>query len=355
MNITTDLDRVSPDFNKPPNGYEWWYFDGLSNDEKYGFVIIFYQDNPFSTEKIEKLNKGIENGNSHPAISISIYQNQKTIYYSFLEFSESEFNWDEEELRLSIENHSFQYDIRDNKFCFDMKLDQKLMSGHSITGSIKGEGGLSSKSLVVSESKDEHVWNLILPELDFHADLKIDGLNGEEVLAVRGKGYHDHNAGYEPMKDSFKEWYWGRYHFDDFTLIYYLMEKHDSQQLEAWLIDHENRNVLEYMNEVELTYKAGNLFGINSARKIDIKSTQVSVNIQCKDKIDDGPFYQRFIGDSIINYKGQVHAAHGISEYIYPENIQKKTFWPLVHMRLRYMSKKPHWVQKSRLMYPWTW
>jgi|AntRauTorcE11897_2_1112592.scaffolds.fasta_scaffold00442_16 carotenoid 1,2-hydratase len=355
MNISTDLDQVSPDFSKPPNGYEWWYFDGLSTDGKYGFVIIFYHDNPFSTKKIAKLERSDSNKSPHPAISISIYRNNKTIYYSFLEFDEKEFDWDKDELRLTIENHSFQYDIQKNMLCFEMKIDQELASGHSLRGEIKGQGGLTPSSLIESKSKDDHMWNLILPVFEFEADLSVNGLNGKEELILEGRGYHDHNTGHEPMKDSFKDWYWGRSHFENFTLIYYLMEKHDSQQLEAWLIDAENQTVLEYMTDAELSYRSRNWFGLNSARKIELKSSQVSVNIQCKDKIDDGPFYQRFGSDFIINYNGQINAAQGFSEYIYPKNIYRKLFWPLVQMRLRYVGEKPHWVQKSLLLYPWTW
>lgn len=355
MNISTDLDQVAPDRTKPPSGYEWWYFDGLSTDGEYGFVIIFYHDNPFSTSKIKKLEEGSQNKDPHPAISVSIYRNNKTIYYSFLEFSEREFNWNGNDLKLTIQNNAFHYDLKKSSFSFEINLDQDLASGHSINGVIKSSGGLSPSSLINSESPVQHTWNLLLPVFDFQAELEINGLDGEERVTTEGRGYHDHNIGHEPMKESFKEWYWGRYHFNDFTLIYYLMEKHGSQQFEAWLIDVENQSVLEHITEAVLSYKTRNWFGLNSARKIDLKSPQVIVNIQLKDKIDDGPFYQRFIGNSIINYKGQIHAAHGISEYIHPENIHNKIFWPLVHMRLRYMSEKPHWVQKSPLMYTWTW
>lgn len=355
MNITTDLDQISPDLTKPPSGYEWWYFDGISTDGKYGFVIIFYQDNPFSTRKIKKLEEDPNKEGAHPAISISIYRNKKTIYYSFLEFEEHEFSWNGTDLNLSIGKNTFLYDMNKERFCFEIKVDQKLASGHSIHGSLNGEGGLSPSSLINAESPDRHTWNPILPVFDFSSDLKVNGTDGEENVAIEGKGYHDHNTGHEPMKESFKEWYWGRYHFKDFTLIYYLMEKHDSKQLEAWLIDPENKSVLEYITEADWSYKARNWFGLNSARKIELKSSQVTVNIQLKDKIDNGPFYQRFIGDSIVSYNGQVHVAHGISEYIYPNNIYSKLFWPLVHMRLRYMDQAPHWVQKSNLMYPWTW
>ncbi|MDZ7807070.1 MAG: hypothetical protein U5K71_08130 [Gracilimonas sp.] len=355
MNITTDLDQVSPDNGKPPEGYEWWYFDGISHDGEFSFVIIFYHENPFSTKKIKELQSEPAEIKSHPAISVSLYRNSKPVYYSFLEYDDKAFKWDPEQLSLKVEKNSFQYDLKKDRFTYEMKLDQSLPSGHSLKGSISGSGPLPEKTLLESKSKDRHLWNLILPSLQFKTNLRLNGKDGEEEIISEGIGYHDHNIGYEPMKESFKDWYWGRYHFRGFTLIYYLMEKHDNRQFEAWLIDSENQRVIEYLSEAELDYKASNVFGLRSARKIDLKSPQVAVNIILRDKIDDGPFYQRFIGDSIIKYKGQIHAAQGISEYIYPKNVYNKFYWPLVHMRLNYTKDKAHWVQKSPLMYPWTW
>jgi carotenoid 1,2-hydratase len=355
MNITTDLDQVSPDQGKPPEGYEWWYFDGISHDGEFSFVIIFYHENPFSTKKIKELQSRPDEYHVHPAVSVSIYRNSKPVYYSFLEFDENSFSWDPELLLLKVENNIFQYNLVNEQFTYELKLDQTLPSGYSLKGSIIGRGALPDKALLESKSKDRHLWNLILPRLQFKTDLRLVGINGEELIKKEGMGYHDHNIGYEPMKESFEDWYWGRYHFKDFTLIYYLMNKHDERQFEAWLINEENSMVLEHLSEAELDYISSNMFGLRSARKIELKSAQVTVNINLRDKIDNGPFYQRILGNSVIKYKGQVQVAQGVSEFIYPKDIYQKIFWPLVHMRLNYTDQKEHWVQKSPLMYPWTW
>ncbi len=354
MNISTDFKQVSPNNNKQAGSYEWWYFDAQSEDAAYSFVIIFYQNNPFSTRYAQKV-VDLEYSEIHPAVSISIYHKSNPIYYSFLEFGKNEFVWNEVEKKLTIENHSFQYLAIGDSIKVELNLDQELPSGHKVKGTIYGTGKKASPNLIYSESSDKHVWNLLLPAMKVNTDLALIGKRGEERVTFEGVGYHDHNWGKESMKESFKDWYWGRFHFKEFTLVYYLMQKHSQQQFEGWIIDRGNQVVREYFREADLQYFTRNLFGLKSARKIELKSGQVSVNIQANSKIDSGPFYQRFNSDCLINYKGQVYAAHGISEYIYPENIHKKLFWPLVHMRLRYVTEEPHWVQKSRLMYPWTW
>lgn len=355
MNISTDFKHVSPDFNKKAGGYEWWYFDGQSKDGEYQFVIIFYHVNPFSVRYIEELRDSNVKAQDHPAISISVYHKSKTVYYSFLEFDPEDFSWDEQELECTVESHSFNYRPKKNEIAVNIKLSQKLASGHYLSATLRGEADRTNPNLIQSESGDQHRWNLIFPKINWDVDMTFKGIEGEKEVEFEGVGYHDHNTGNEPMKDSFNDWYWGRFHFKDFSLVYYLMQKKTENQFEGWLIDSNNKTVLEYFTQVDMEYFGRSLFGLKSAQKINLKGTEVTVNINCKDKIDNGPFYQRFYSNSVIKYKGQVHAAHGISEYIYPKNIYNQLYWPLIHMRLRYENEEPHWVQKSSLMYPWTW
>ena len=47
------------------------------------------------------------------------------------------------------------------------------------------------------------------------SNLVLDGRTDMYNIALNGLGYHDHNVGFEPLKDSFKDWYWGRVHFID--------------------------------------------------------------------------------------------------------------------------------------------
>lgn len=355
MQINTDLQKLKPTFENPNGGYEWWYFDGLSKDQEYGFVIILYLNNPFSTNYIRELSNSDIKSNKHPAISISIYNQQKTIFYSFLEFEEDEFSWDQNELSLMIENHKLSYVISENQLEFKLELNQRLASGLALHGQLSGKSAAPSNNLISKGSGEEHLWNLILPSVLIQADLTVSKGAKEVRIRKEFQGYHDHNYGSEPMKNSFRDWYWGRFHFENYTLIYYLMNKHNNRQFEAWLIDKNNNQVLSRFDEIKLDYFQYNVFGLKSARKIEMKNEEAEVTIQLRTVADNGPFYLRFNGESVIKYQGKVEAAQGITEYIYPKNIYKKRFWPLVHMRLRYMNEEPHWVQKSQALYSRTW
>ncbi|MEX0720866.1 MAG: hypothetical protein WD059_09375 [Balneolaceae bacterium] len=353
MNISTDLIDISPSENIS-RGYEWWYFDGLSTNGRYGFVIIFYHSNPFSTRKKDWSSLNIQ-AEINPAISISIYDEGRTIYYGFQEFASDFFSWNEEQKLLKIDQNTMHFSLVGDELDFEIKLDQKLDSGHSISGIIKGKGGVINKKLIAQKDQEKHFWNLILPKADLDVNVNIKAGKSSREFQFFGTGYFDHNTGLEPMKNDFTNWYWGRFHFKDSILIYYLMNQHKMPQYEAWLIDNKGQKVLEKFEDITPTYYSRNWLGLKSARKIVLKSSPTEITIQTHSLIDNGPFYQRFLGDAVMNRNDIVQAAQGLAEYLHPKKIHAKKFWPLVHMRLRYMNEKPHWVQKSKILYPWTW
>lgn len=355
MNISTDHQDENPFPNKPSGGYEWWYFDALSSDGKWGFVIIFYQGNPFSPEYIQQMAKSSATADEFPAVSISIYNKEKTEFYSFVEYSESEFEWDEDTSTCRTGPHSFKKSVIESELTYSLQLDDILPSGHSIKAALEFKNTVMSNDLLTEKkSETHHFWNLIQPKAQVKGEIELEGKSGTQTISFNGTGYHDHNVGIEPMKDDFKDWYWGRFHFEGSTLIYYVMNRNNEKQYTAWLIADNNEDLVQ-LEQVELDSSLKSLFGLKSARKIVLKSDDSEITIQSAIPIDNGPFYQRFLSKAIMNRNGKISVSDGISEYIYPENIYAKKFWPAVRMRLRFDRKKPHWVQKFKMFYEWTW
>tara|TARA_R110000868_G_scaffold304437_21_gene565396 strand:+ start:26845 stop:27909 length:1065 start_codon:yes stop_codon:yes gene_type:complete len=354
MNISTKLNDEQIDPNKPSKGYEWWYFDALSADNEWGFVVIFYQGNPFSPKYIHS-----ENGmpSKFPAISISVYNRGKAEYYSFLEYGENRFNWDEDEQTGSIGSNFFKRTKVDGNLGYELLLVQTLESGHSLNANLKFTSKALSEGLLEDQSeKEKHFWNLLQPKAKVNGSIKLKGKAHDRNIIFTGAGYHDHNTGYEPMKDSFKDWYWGRFHFKDSTLIYYVMNGLDgNEQHEAWLISNDGQKVMEKFSSIKLDAYEKSLFGLNVARKIELFSGSSKVAIQQRKPIDNGPFYQRYLSDVVMIQEGKTQASTGISEFIEPEKIYDEKYWWMVRMRLRFMNEKPHWVQKSKMFYEWTW
>jgi len=352
MRIHSDFEKDIRQAGKPSGGYEWWYFDGWDESNNIGFVIIFYDGNPFSTKYLREFYKN-PLPESFPAVSISVYKGDKPLYYSFTEFSAADAEFGESEVCGRIGGHSFRAERKEGILCYQLKLSEELASGDKFNADILFKSSNPPAGILTDETArtgENHIWNLVQPKAEVSGVFIINGAKEN----FEGSGYHDHNCGAEQLDESFIDWYWGRVHFRNFTLIYYLMNKHDGHSFNGWIFDRENR-VINTLNDIELEHMASNLFRLKSSRVINLTLGQGQALIQAGKVLDNGPFYQRFRSTCILNLNGEDEAGTGISEYLKPGRIKSKIFWPLIHMRIRYITEKPHWVQKSKKLYRWTW
>lgn len=346
-----------------PGGYQWWYFDATSASGKYHIVVIFYWGNPFSTRYIrafESQKEGAPNPSEYPGISISIYENGRPIYYSFTEFDEADCNIRDSESRLIIGKHRMNVLSKNDGLSYILELEEELPCGDCLEGKIQFQS--THGALKVAEKAkqmDGHCWNLIQPRSEVQANINlIIGERSSREICFSGTGYHDQNAGKEPMKEHFSDWYWGRFHFQAATLIYYVMNQNDGEQLQnAWLLNPDSGAIIDQLIDIELNDSSRSIFGLSSAHRLSLEFEQADVQIQQSVAVDDGPFYQRFLSEGFLNRPEDqlLESSKGITEYIDPHRIHARLFWPLVNMRIRQAHQKPHWVQRSRRLYQWTW
>jgi carotenoid 1,2-hydratase len=354
MQIISDFTKDTRTKKPIPGSYEWWYFDAIDQNG-YSVVVIFYEGNPFSKKYIQALAKGVNHSaESFPAISISVYKDGKPLFYSFEETDPEDVEFSSKEIFGRVGENSFTGVKEGGDISYTLQLNQALPNGERISGELdfssKSGSGISDPKFN-QNSRSTHTWNLILPTCNVSGGLKIDSLQPERI-SFNGTGYHDHNFGSEPMKESFDEWYWGRYHFNTYTLIYYVMNVKGEWDNRAWLMD-QNGSVLT-LDSVDLEEQGLTFFGLKSARRLEFKGEGFEAVLQKDRLIDSGPFYQRFQGNVLATLNGNLMKAEGISEYIKPDRIYSKLFWPLVDMRIKYPGKA-HWVQKSTKLYRWTW
>lgn len=360
MNIISDFRKDVRHTVSESGGYEWWYFDAVSVSGKYSLVVIYYEGNPFSTRYNGRQLAGDDpKPGEYPAISISVYDKGAPVFYSFTEFKKADCYFDENGPELKMGSNKMTSTQQGKSLVYKLHLDEKLPSGDAINGTIVYDGSPSSQTLFGNTvNENSHTWNLVQPKAHVQADLKISAKNEQPAhIAFEGSGYHDHNIGREPMKDEFDDWYWGRFHFDFGTFVYYVMNKKGKEDHNAWLISSDNTEILEHFDEIDFGDKGLTLFGLKVARKMGFRAGNSEVRLQQSHLLDNGPFYQRYQSDAFIRIpgKGIVESASGITEYIRPDRIYNRLFWPLVDMRIRYKSEKPHWVQKSKMLYRWTW
>jgi carotenoid 1,2-hydratase len=356
MKIISDFSKDIQTVKPLPGSYEWWYFDAVSADG-YCIVVIFYEGNPFSKRYIEAIQKNdSKKASAFPALSISLYHKGKPIFYSFDEVLPEFSSFSASQPKGSVGACSFFGEKIDQQITYAIRLNQKLPSGDSLKGELIFQSDVfEDKNFdIADESPSEnsrHTWNLVQPKAGVHGRLELKGHENKEIV-FSGVGYHDHNLGFEPMKDSFDEWYWGRYHFKESTLIYYIMHEKGTWDKRAWLID--SAGTVSEAKRILLKEEGLSFFGLKSARVIELEGDGFKIHLQKDVMVDNGPFYQRFSGRAILKGEKGIDQARGISEYIYPARIYQKLFWPLVDMRINYPGKE-HWVQKSPVFYRWTW
>lgn len=353
MNIISNYTKDTRTEKPIPGSYEWWYFDAQSVDG-YRIVVIFYDGNPFSRRYIQNLESEMKiTAEKFPAISISVYKNDRPIFYSFEEVEPNKAYYSSEIPFGRIGNNKFSGNHHQTRMEYILDLNHEIANGDFINAKLSFRTDFDSlPHLLQSNTNDEsHEWNLIMPSASVKGDIRIGGYHESEIVFT-GLGYHDHNSGVKPLKDSFHEWYWGRYHLEDCTFIYYLMNCNDKWENSAWLIDRKGKTI--ECENIEVSNFGYSFWGLKTARVIECTVNGTDIFIQLDELLDNGPFYQRFGGRLISKGNEIVDEARGISEYIRPSRIYDRKFWPFVNMRISYPGK-PHWVHKNPRLYRWTW
>lgn len=424
MHLISDPDKDHRSHKPSAGSYEWWYFDAVDPVQDLSVVIIFYEGNPFSPNYIQTVEdaerfsgrqpvQGMAQtqaqrgvippadrrsdataedqvkawtpkderllASSYPAVSISVYSKGRTIYYSFQEASSQDVLWGTDPLEMNLCGCEFQRVQNQGELVYELRIDQHLPSGLSLQASLRFQGSHSSglRRLVAESGAtgpledggssnqqaevEGHYWNLVQGKARVRGSLTVDGGN-QARYAFNGFGYHDHNLGTEPMKESFRDWYWGRFHSDEYLFIYYIMFHQDGTlQARGW-IEKEGSPPVRVESARLQRYRISR-FGLKSARLLSFSDgVGVRATVHLDRLSDDGPFYQRFHSIATL-FAHPVDDPStpagkrilGISEYISPRRIHARRFWPLVRMRMQFLAQKPHWVQKSRTLYRWTW
>ncbi|MFW6347591.1 MAG: hypothetical protein ACOC2C_03140 [Cyclonatronaceae bacterium] len=383
MHISSAFHLDQPQPKSGPGSYEWWYFDAADAQNKWHLVVIYYDGCPFSTAYNRAVEEHPERARpaGHPAITVSLYYEGKPVFYSTSEYPPAQAAFypeirplnehlSEISLKIGKNSLSLRYDNTHKKLEHHLFIDETLPSGDKLSGRLvfradAPEGSLFGQETAAGNtlkpSQDGHGWNLTQPRASVDARLELhSAVSGWQQIEWTGIGYHDHNLGSEPMRNEFTDWYWGRFHFPEHTLIYYLMRTEAGLSYKAWLLDGQLK-LQHTLTSGHLEGFMSNAFMLPAARIIELKEENggkegVKVMIQQSQAIDSGPFYYRFLSEAILDAGAQqrIEQAKGITEYIRPARIHYRLFWPLVHMRYRYVAA-PHWVQRSPRLYRWTW
>jgi carotenoid 1,2-hydratase len=180
-----------------PGGYEWWYVDALSDDEKHGLSIISFIGSVFSPYYRFARRKAGADPQNHIAINVALY-GAGGHRWTMTERGRGALNRTAN--RFAVGPSSLTWD--GTGLTFD--IDEVTVP---IPSRLKGRvrvipAGINRQAFAL-DGKGEHLWRPIAPVS--RVEVAFD--NG---LKWAGNGYLDWNSGVVPLEDSFRRWDWSR-------------------------------------------------------------------------------------------------------------------------------------------------
>jgi carotenoid 1,2-hydratase len=188
---------LGPNFDAPvrPGGYLWWYCDAISDDQSYGFSLIWFVGSVFSPYYHWAGHRSPEN---HVAVNVALYGRGAA-------------RWTMTERKAAaLERSRTHFSVGPSGMAWtgqSLVMDVNEIAAplpRRVRGQIRLTPIAWNERRFTIDSRGRHGWMPIAPmarvECAFH----------DPAMNWSGHGYWDTNAGDEPVAKGFKSWDWSR-------------------------------------------------------------------------------------------------------------------------------------------------
>jgi len=309
--------------------YEWWYVDAISPCGQWGVVYIVFRGIPMSPTYLRNANM------MRAGCAVSVYQRGVRIAFSFTE----------QPLELARFDNSCTH-VQMKGACLTIDESGLLnatahvpcdQDGRMIELSITGVC-MSGVAPSQSQFDDAHAWVLAAPRMKAAFDLT---LYEDNVAVLQHRetviAYHDHNMGRRPMHSDFTDWYWGRVHADDTTIVF--LSTPNSRDIMHGVYEIDARGAVTQWSGVEIDFQKRTVsaMGLLCSRKIvlrGISAVNGRMEVVCENTqtCEDSPFYQRYRSTWQINTNGA--GIIGTSEYMNVARMRSRWIRPFLGLPL---------------------
>jgi carotenoid 1,2-hydratase len=199
----------------PPDGYAWWYVDGISDDGERAISIIGFIGSVFSPWYRWS---GRRNPANHCCLNVVTYgrggrwtmtdrgADALGLSADRLQIGPSAMVWDGDRLIVEIDEMSTPH-------------AQRVRGRVTVTPS-----ALTQVELPLTEDGG-HIWRPFAPKSDIKVELNRPGWTWE------GHGYFDANFGVRALEADFDYWTWGRFPLSDGAACFYDATRRDGTEL----------------------------------------------------------------------------------------------------------------------------
>jgi hypothetical protein len=346
--------RTDPALMDHPGAFFWWYLDLVEEPPTpcpssaqtttpsrpggdRGLVLIWSWALPF----LPGLNSAARAGQpavprSRPSLNIAAYDKGREHGYLLQEYDPGDCGWerpDDHTIRWHFGRSRLEQVRDQGRLSLRIDLDCAVPgTERRWQGTVRLEGPLRQDPPASDQPLDgptSHGWSPLSTVATAEAQLDIAGT----PFSLRGRGYHDRNAAEVPLDQlGIVEWWWGRLAFPDRELIWYRLRPEGGGALEEAVVTvFPDGSCRIARSEMLLTSSWRSIWGLSHPRRLrfrDHGGAEVSVHV--RHRVDDGPFYQRFL----VTAEREGVLAHGTAEYVVPDRCDTALMRPLVRMRV---------------------
>lgn len=185
------------DLAVPQDGYRWWYLDAISDDGRYGLVIIAFVGSVFSPYYYRARQRGAGEPENFCAINVALYGPKGR--WCMTERGRGDLQRDADTFivgpsRLAWDGAQLTYTLQERCTPF----------GQALRGRINVTPGPACGLSVPLDALGAHRWTPWAPHSRVEVDMKAPNLRWS------GPAYLDANAGDEPLEQAFHGWDWSR-------------------------------------------------------------------------------------------------------------------------------------------------
>ena len=212
-------DDKEPNFNLevPPNGYAWWYIDGVEPNTGQAVSIIAFIGSVFSPWYKWSGRKKPQNN-----VCLNIATYGKKGRFAMTDRGDSALI--QEAHKLTIGPSSLTWDQTEKKLVIEIDEISSLPFISKLKGTITLKPtGITDVELPLTK-EGTHVWRPFAPTAEIDVDLN------KPEWQWTGHGYFDANFGTRALEQDFDYWTWGRFPLKTGTSCFYDLELRNNEQ-----------------------------------------------------------------------------------------------------------------------------